>query len=530
MQRTFERSFSSLCFAVAALPAIASCTAQTLDGEGSDVTARAAQAPVTLLPTSDVANTSVWGGGGTPPIYQLVDDGVGFAASDGGRTFARSAPGATSASITFGYLGPSTPVTEVVVNHQSYAINQAAGTVTVRLYAGNTLVATGAARPLSGAPANFTERFTNLSLADASQLRTELRFQNTAGAGSLVTTQIWLELATDEAGEPPEGTPQTIVNDTVWRTVDGEPILAQGGNVTKVGDTYYWYGRDFDHGKNINCYSSQDLVNWKFERAVYSDSVSKNNRQKVNWLGRPTVIYHQASKQYVMVVEYNVGSRNRVAFLTSSSPTGDFYWRPEKNVTLPDGENPMGDQSVFVDDDGRAYLLFISDDTATNSHFKIAPLTPDYLGLEPVIHSCGYTTASGGNHEAATIIKHAGYYYLFSSETRGWLSSRTSYKRARSLSGFGCSGGDDWLGWTFVRTSPSSPNSYNTQHDFIITVRGTEQTSYVYAGDRWNNMKAEVGGVGRYGWYPLTFDANGVPTLNGHQRWSLDVVTGRWSP
>jgi hypothetical protein len=35
---------------------------------------------------------------------------------------------------------------------------------------------------------------------------------------------------------------QYIQNDVFWKDLSGNPIYSQGGNVIKVGDTWYWYG------------------------------------------------------------------------------------------------------------------------------------------------------------------------------------------------------------------------------------------------------------------------------------------------
>ena len=74
----------------------------------------------------------------------------------------------------------------------------------------------------------------------------------------------------------------TITNDTFFKDTDGNYIYSQGGCIQKFGDKYYWYGVKYkeadiyaknpENGKAGNaayetftCYSSDDLVNWKFE-------------------------------------------------------------------------------------------------------------------------------------------------------------------------------------------------------------------------------------------------------------------------
>ncbi len=189
---------------------VAACGSEDLVGsELSDQHASSVVSAVSLSPTSDVALSSIWGGGGTAPIYKLVDDGTSFAASDGGSTFARSAPGAATASLTLGYSGaPAGGASQVVVNYQAWAINSGAGTVRVNVYDGGTLIGAGPARALSASRQDLSDTFSGLSVANANQLRTELVFQNTAGQGSLISSIVWIDVT-----PPGNGPTEPVVSD-----------------------------------------------------------------------------------------------------------------------------------------------------------------------------------------------------------------------------------------------------------------------------------------------------------------------------
>src|SRR5436190_23988043 len=59
----------------------------------------------------------------------------------------------------------------------------------------------------------------------------------------------------------------------LWPDNRGKHIQAHGGGIIKVGKMYYWYGQDCSQGLDSNyqyvsCYSSKDLVNWKFRGDV----------------------------------------------------------------------------------------------------------------------------------------------------------------------------------------------------------------------------------------------------------------------
>jgi hypothetical protein len=73
-----------------------------------------------------------------------------------------------------------------------------------------------------------------------------------------------------------------IRNDTTWLDTGGNPISCHDGGITRVGDTYYWYGTSYKGNptglwgrkgaplqQGFNCYSSKDLVDWKYEGVCF---------------------------------------------------------------------------------------------------------------------------------------------------------------------------------------------------------------------------------------------------------------------
>lgn len=137
-----------------------------------------------------------------------------------------------------------------------------------------------------------------------------------------------------------------IIPGEVWKDTDGNPINAHGGGLLYHEGTYYWYG-EYKKGETIlpewatwecyrtdvtgvSCYSSKDLLNWKFEGivlpAVKDDEKHDLHPSKV--LERPKVIYNEKTKKFVMWahVESADYSKACAGVAVSDSPTGTFTY------------------------------------------------------------------------------------------------------------------------------------------------------------------------------------------------------------
>ncbi|OXM17096.1 RICIN domain-containing protein [Paenibacillus herberti] len=342
---------------------------------------------------------------------------------------------------------------------------------------------------------------------------------------------------------PALAAPVNIVNNADWYDTDGNVIWNSGGFVIKKSETYYWYGMDYSvsGAKRVKLYTSTDLKNWTKQTnssnpnsvvdfstinpkldAIGDTTTTRFAEDTNHWIGRPVVAYNSSTSKYVMLAEWNNSDgngRNKLAFFTSSNPAGPFTF--DNFIAKPSGYS-MGDLgSIFTDADGSTYITFTIDyfPTSYNSGLQIAKLNTDYLGIA----SNTKTFASGYPHkEATTLFKYGTKYMMMASATNGWGSSGTYYYSTTSLTGT----------WSETEveagTSPSSSNSFDTQIDQVLPVEGTAGTAYVYMGDRWNNFGGSTG-IGRNQWYPLSFDANGKPTINGYGAWQLDAAAGTWT-
>jgi hypothetical protein len=167
-----------------------------------------------------------------------------------------------------------------------------------------------------------------------------------------------------------------IKNDVFWNTKDGQPIYSQGGGIFKFPDPqtgekkYYWYGVYYkeaetyrqdpsvtlvkDNFEAVTCYSSTDLVNWKFEKNVLTkDEVLKHVPK--TWVGRLGVAYIKELNKYTLVVQCG----NQVLFTVANSPVGDFTWHQRISMMDMIGTSNTGDQTIFTDEDnGKSYLIY----------------------------------------------------------------------------------------------------------------------------------------------------------------------------
>ncbi len=314
----------------------------------------------------------------------------------------------------------------------------------------------------------------------------------------------------------------TIYNDTFWKDTSGKNIYSQGGGIFKFGDTYYWYGVHYKGaetyaakptGKNsdtsfvsVSCYSSKDLVNWKFENDVLTPKSKGWNW--AYWVGRMGVAYCPKSKKYVLVTQYN----DSVLFAQCDTPTGNFEVKNVQDQIQNVLKQGTGDQTIFVDDDGQAYI--VCSNKGGRGHQYVAKLREsDYLAAEPAKE-----VAKGSGREGNCMFKYKGKYYFCASDLHGWNSSHSYYMVADNIYG-------PYSSWK-VMDGTDEDFSHVTQTGFFYTVKGTKQETVLYCGDRWSDFAGN--GIGYNQWVPLTVNGNDVK-FNSYSEWSLNAQTGEWS-
>ena len=290
----------------------------------------------------------------------------------------------------------------------------------------------------------------------------------------------------------------------VWPDDRGKHILASGGGIIKVDDTYFWFGQDFSQDNKpdlryVSCYSSKDLLNWKFRNQVVkcADPVGLPN-----WvLERPKVYFNATTKKYVMYahIDGNYAYAN-VAVFTSDTVDGDYKYLRDFR--------PLGKESrdigQFVDDDGSAYLIF---ECRPTGGFYIAKLSEDYLDVEKEV--CFVKAPL----EGGSLVHYEGLYYQIASGLTGWAPNPNKYSTAKSLEG----------PWTeFKDIAPPETNTYGSQSTFMLKVVGSKKTSVIFMADVW---RPDAQWDTRYLWMPLEI-GDGKIRLPEPKEWTLDIKTG----
>lgn len=326
---------------------------------------------------------------------------------------------------------------------------------------------------------------------------------------------------------------QNIKNDVFWDTVDGEAIYSQGGGVFRFVDSksgkekYFWYGVHYKEAElyranpvkeydkctfvSVTCYSSDDLVNWTFEGDVLTNEEAEK-LGKANWLGRMGVTYIQEIEKYALFIQHNAN----ILVALSDSPTGNFKSDQLLDITEFIGYTGSGDQTVFVDEEsGKSYLVYSKPHGRNRIYISEIGMVDGKVGLKDCTH-----IFSGEGREGNCMFKHNGKYYMFASNLYGWDSSFAYYLVADDIRGPYFPHND-----MLVAQGSEKDYAHISQTGFFISVKGSEQETVVFCGDRWADFAGN--GLGYNQWCPLSFEGE-TPYFNSLNSWELDAKTGNW--
>jgi hypothetical protein len=341
----------------------------------------------------------------------------------------------------------------------------------------------------------------------------------------------------------------------IWKDNNGVYINAHGGGLLTYEDKYYWFGEHKTRGRRgnkanvgVHCYSSSDLYNWKDEGIALKVSEDpESDIVKGCVLERPKVIYNEKTNKFVMWFHLErIGkgySAARAGVAVSDKVTGPYTFiesfRPNAgcwpiNVTEEQKIPPKGeykdrkfsgapdrdinkakvlardfaggqmsrDMTLFVDNDGKAYHIYASEENGT---LQISQLTDDYLS-----YAGKYARAFQNRWmEAPAVCKRNGKYYLIMSGCTGWAPNMARSAVSDSILG-------PWKELDNPCVGDGSDKTFGGQSTYILKVAGKDD-DYIAMFDLWRPRNAIDG---RYMWLPIDFMGEGI-TIKHLQEWDL---------
>lgn len=317
-------------------------------------------------------------------------------------------------------------------------------------------------------------------------------------------------------------TQKMIISGQKWLDTDGNMINAHGGGILYHEGTYYWYGEykgDSTYWNpkvpswecyrteagGVSCYSSKNLVDWKFEGVVLPSEQTDENSELhySNVLERPKVIYNDQTKKFVMWLHVDSHDYAKAAagVAVSDTPNGKF----EYLGSMRPNDAMSRDMTLFKDEDGKAYHVYSSEE---NSTLYISLLSDDYL--KPT----GTFTRNFENkyREAPAVFKHNGKYYILSSGCTAWDPNQAEYAVADSMLG-------EWTVMGNPCSGPDADITFYGQSTHVLPIAGRDG-AFMAMFDKWNKTDLINS---RYIWLPLTFKGDSID-IAWHDQWNINQV------
>lgn len=301
------------------------------------------------------------------------------------------------------------------------------------------------------------------------------------------------------------GSYSAIYSGIPWFDNEGNVVSAHGANIIKDNGRYYLFGEKHSDTSNafagFNCYSSNDLYNWKF--ASLALSVQASGKLGPNRVGeRVKVMKCPKTGEYVMYMHVDtLGYIDQfVGYATAKNIMGPYTF---KGPLLFDGKPiKKWDMGTFRDHDGSGYVLIHGG--------EIYKLSDDY---KSVLEQVNKSMTSG--FESPAIVRKDSMYYLLGSDLTSWERNDNYYFTATSLKG----------PWTkrglFV---PEGSLTWNSQTTFVLPIEGSKNTTYLFMGDRWSFPKQTSAAT--YVWQPLTISGTSISIPKYLEAWQINMSTG----
>ena len=297
---------------------------------------------------------------------------------------------------------------------------------------------------------------------------------------------------------------QRIIHNGIPRFDDrGNIVNAHGACIVEEGGRYYLFGEWKSDESNafpgFSCYSSNDLVNWKFEKVVLP--MQKDGILGPNRVGeRVKVMKCPSTGEFVMYMHAdNMNYKDpHVGYATCKTIAGDYEFH---GPLLCDGK-PIRrwDRGTFQDTDGTGYLLI--------HHGIIYRLSNDYRSAETKI-----VDGLKNSGESPAMFKKGGLYYMLFSNLTSWEKNDNFYFTAPSMEG----------PWTRQGLfAPEGELTYNSQTTFVFPQVCEKDVVPMFMGDRWSYP--HQASAATYVWMPLQVDGEKLSIPEYWEAWDQKTV------
>lgn len=356
----------------------------------------------------------------------------------------------------------------------------------------------------------------------------------------------------------PQARAQELHPGQLWADTAGEHINAHGGGVLATPQGWYWYGEHKCDTTTratvgVTCYRSDNLVDWTPVSVALPVSTAQGHDLESGCvIERPKVIYNELTGKYVMWFHLELKGRGygeaRCAVAVADNPQGpftylrsgrvlpcvwpedtDLEWQRAAQATdrLVSGDCWAGawtdswrsdvrggmfnardhrngqmsrDMTLYVDDDGKAYHIFSSEENLT---LVVAELSDDYTS-----HTGRYIrVAPGEQNEAPVVMKHGGRYWMVTSGCTGWDPNEARLYSADTMWG-------PWQRHPNPCTGPGADKTFGGQgtHAFRDSAG-----NWIFMADIW---RPKLPSDSRYIWLPVQWDGDGKPEIAWADSWS----------
>ena len=295
---------------------------------------------------------------------------------------------------------------------------------------------------------------------------------------------------------------KVIRNGMPWFDDHGNIVNAHGACIVEEKGKYYLFGEWKSDESNafpgFSCYSSDDLVNWKFERVVLT--VQPDGILGPNRVGeRVKVMKCPSTGEFVMFMHADdMGYKDPyIGYATCKTINGEYQLQ---GPLLYQGKPVQRwDMGTFQDTDGKGYLLI--------HHGPIYRLSDNYRSIEMEV---AHVKGSG---ESPAMFKKDGIYYMLYSNLTSWEKNDNFYFTAPKIEG----------PWTKQGLfCPEGTLTYNSQSTFVFPLKRGNDTIPMFMGDRWSYP--HQASAATYVWMPMQVNGTKLSIPEYWQCWDFNTL------